>query len=528
MPLLATLLNFGLCAATAIMLVRVWYLWRPEHLHVRPPAKPHSAEAAAVFLFDSRELVDANAAARHLLWHKDKLDSPWDRLMWLLSRRFSDFRDPANGSLRSGRFSSNLAEDPSHLVVEAWDTMVRLTLYDFEASVPPVHPLALDAIEDEILVLRRITEEAPQLMWIEAANGEISWVNRAYLTLAGQMRSGSEDSAQNWPPVTLFPTLADHPSTPQVRRLSVHIPPEIEPRWFDISSHPHGTEILHFAVDAGAAVAAESQGRLFVQTLTKTFANLSTGIAVFDRRRELVMFNPALIDLTSLPPAFLSARPPIRAVLDQLRDLNMIPVPKDYASWRDQMVALEAAAESGSYRENWTLPGGQTYLVTGRPHPDGAVALMFEDISEDVSLKRRFRSRIETAQGVIDTIQDAIVVFSPTGRMVTRNASYLATWGGLADGMDDARVTDEVARWRSMSTYSTAWDRLVELVQGASPRAQFRAEIPMPGCPAIQVTATPLEGGMTMIRLCNPGAADKKEEADMAPDSQVNTKVRYA
>lgn len=528
MPLLATLLNLGLCAATAIMLVRVWYLWKPENLGGGPPAKPLSAEAAAVFLFDNRELVDANASARHLLWHKDKLDPPWDRLMWLLSRRFSDFRDPANGTLRSGRFSSGLAEDPSHLMVEVWDTMVRLTLHDLGSNVMPVHPLALDAIEDEIQILRRITEEAPQLMWIEAETGEISWVNRAYLALAGQVRSGAEDAAHNWPPVALFPALADHQSTPQVRRLSVYNPTEAEPKWFDISSLPHGTETLHFAVDAGATVAAESQGRLFVQTLTKTFANLSTGIAVFDRGRDLVMFNPALIDLTGLPPGFLSSRPPIRAVLDQLRDLNMIPVPKDYASWRDQMVALEAAAESGNYRENWTLPGGQTYLVTGRPHPDGAVALMFEDISEEVSLKRRFRSEIETAQGIIDTIQDAIVVFSPTGRMVTKNASYLATWGGLADGMNDARITDEVARWRGLSTPSPAWDMLVELVQGTSPRAQFRAKIPKPGCPPIQVTATPLEGGMTMIRLCNPVDADQEGEAHMAPDDQADTKVRYA
>ncbi|MDG1118752.1 MAG: PAS-domain containing protein [Flavimaricola sp.] len=528
MPLLATLLNLGLCAATAIMLVRVWYLWKPENLGGGLPAKPLSAEAAAVFLFDNRELVDANASARHLLWHKDKLDPPWDRLMWLLSRRFSDFRDPANGTLRSGRFSSSLAEGPSHLMVEVWDTMVRLTLHDLGSNVMPVHPLALDAIEDEIQILRRITEEAPQLMWIEAETGEISWVNRAYLALAGQVRSGAEDAAHNWPPVALFPALADHQSTPQVRRLSVYNPTEAEPKWFDVSSLPHGTETLHFAVDAGATVAAESHGRLFVQTLTKTFANLSTGIAVFDRGRDLVMFNPALIDLTGLPPGFLSSRPPIRAVLDQLRDLNMIPVPKDYASWRDQMVALEAAAESGNYRENWTLPGGQTYLVTGRPHPDGAVALMFEDISEEVSLKRRFRSEIETAQGIIDTIQDAIVVFSPTGRMVTKNASYLATWGGLADGMNDARITDEVARWRGLSTPSPAWDMLVELVQGTSPRAQFRAKIPKPGCPPIQVTATPLEGGMTMIRLCNPVDADQEGEAHMAPDDQADTKVRYA
>ena len=62
----------------------------------------------------------------------------------------------------------------------------------------------------------------------------------------------------------------------------------------------------------------------------------------------------------------------------------MMPEPKDYRSWRQQMSDLEAAAQNGTYEETWALPTGQTYRVTGRPHPDGAVALLFEDISAEV------------------------------------------------------------------------------------------------------------------------------------------------
>jgi len=49
--------------------------------------------------------------------------------------------------------------------------------------------------------------------------------------------------------------------------------------------------------------------RNFVQTLTKTFAQLSIGLAIFNRERQLVLFNPALIDLTALPADFLTGRP---------------------------------------------------------------------------------------------------------------------------------------------------------------------------------------------------------------------------
>jgi hypothetical protein len=42
---------------------------------------------------------------------------------------------------------------------------------------------------------------------------------------------------------------------------------------------------------------------------------------------------------------------------------------------------LEEEAASGLFEETWSLPGGQTYRVIGRPHPNGALAFMFEDIS---------------------------------------------------------------------------------------------------------------------------------------------------
>ena len=68
--------------------------------------------------------------------------------------------------------------------------------------------------------------------------------------------------------------------------------------------------------------------RDFVQTLTKTFAQLSVGLAIFDADRRPVLFNPALGDLSLLPADFLIARPTLFSFLDRLRDNRMIPEPK--------------------------------------------------------------------------------------------------------------------------------------------------------------------------------------------------------
>ena len=107
---------------------------------------------------------------------------------------------------------------------------------------------------------------------------------------------------------------------------------------------------------ADAAVRAERSLREFVQTLTKTFADLPIALAIFDRQRQLQLFNPALIDLTNLPTGFLTARPTLFDLLDKLRELRMVPEPKDFRSWRQQMSNLESAAATGHHVEEWSLP----------------------------------------------------------------------------------------------------------------------------------------------------------------------------
>ena len=150
------------------------------------------------------------------------------------------------------------------------------------------------------------------------------------------------------------------------------------------------------------------------------------------------MFNPALIDLTGLPTGFLTARPTLFDLLDQLRESRMVPEPKDFRSWRQHMNNLESAAATGHHVETWSLPGGQTYRVTGRPHPDGAVAFLFEDITSEISLTRKFRADLSLGENVIDGLDDGLAAFSSSGQILMTNQSYRQIWGGGATTLAEA------------------------------------------------------------------------------------------
>lgn len=467
-------------------------------------ARPRPNSAASdhtddpdLFLFENRILVDASPKARKLLRLSSKNQSEWDALVNMLAGKFADLDAVLQGELRSGLFYATTWEEGSFVELEQWDDMVRVSLHESGAARDAPHPLAIQAMEDELRTLRQISENAPQLMWKENNANAVTWANQAYLDLADK----AAPNGRAWPPRRLF--LA--PDTPGIAgtamRRSITVNQHDHPLWFDLVSLPQHSETIYFATTAGSAVAAEKQAKKFVQTLTKTFAQLSIGLAIFDKQRHLVMFNPALLDLTGLPVGFLSSRPLVRSVLDRLRDRNMLPEPTNYKSWREQVSALEMAAEAGTYCENWYLPGGQTYRVTGRPHPDGAIAFTFEDITAEISLTRHFRSKLETSQNVIEAMDEAIAVFSAAGTLQMNNAAYAAFWGQSADGLGEVTLYDEVAQWQDRTAPSPFWQELRSHSGTNRPRGSIQETLRMADGRPATCRFVPLAGGSVMVAL---------------------------
>ena len=265
-----------------------------------------------------------------------------------------------------------------------------------------------------------------------------------------------------------------------------------------------------------AAVRAERSLREFVQTLTKTFAHLSTGLAIFDRNRQLVLFNPALVDLTDLPAPFLSARPTMVSFFDQLRESRRMPEPKNYKNWRHEIAEVIAAATDGRYQETWSLENGQTYSIRGRPHPDGATAFLIEDITAEVTLTRNFRAELEQSQSLLDTLEDGFAVFSASGVLTFCNAAYRARWKQDPDkSFAEITVNDAIRVWQEMSAANPLWPDVVEFVMGRGDRAGWNMPIyPHQGAP-LSCEVSAIASGATLIRFRPiPVGADRSEPSN--------------
>lgn len=488
------------------------------HLYgsLRPVVVPRTSlfamqDAAPIFVFDGQTLLDASPAARRLIgqaigdgrtWQDGRA---WEGVMGFLAARFPDLAAQIDGLGSTGQITlTSTRNEVNPLVLHASRNggLLRLTLSDADSEAARGHdPLTDRTIAEELDRLRQLGALIPYPVWREDAGGRVTWANQSYLTGLCETR----DDGIGWPLPRLFPAMP-----PGDTRHRAQLEKGAVTQWFDISAHPDGSgETLFFATPADAAVSAEKALREFMQTLARTFAHLPIGLAVFDRQRQLAMFNPALADLTDLKADFLTMKPTLYALLDQMRERRTIPEPKDYRSWRKQMAEIEKAATAGQFQETWNLPGGRTYRVSGRPHPNGAMALIIEDITTEMSRARLFRANLEMAQSVLDTLADGIAVFSESGVLVMSNRAYADLWDhDPSDALGAGAIGSMSAHWQARSAPTETWSRIEGSVLGREAPGEWSADVRLTDGRIVSCHVRPLGAGATMVSFRLPEPAD--------------------
>lgn len=473
----------ALCATSAL----AWRRFEFRDDATRDTGAP--APAPVDFLFQNDEIRDVSDAGADLLEHVDYETSDWQRVRDLLAPRFRDV--PA--SLPRDLDVTLPALDPAdraraRIIARGGTTRVHISEAEpFSAADRHLRRLAEARLHQQ----EAAVAHAPFPVWATDAGHRLLWSNGAYCRIAG-------DGILS----TGLPLPRD--TTPVTARVQLERPGAEEGRrWLDVTVQRDGDVWLYYAADVSPVIRAEIAQRDFVQTLTKTFALLSSGLAIFDRDRKLSLFNPAVIDLTGLEPEFLSARPSLSAVFGALREKRVMPEPSSFQSWRHAMADLNARAAEGRFAETWTLPDGGTYRIAGRPYPNGAIAFVLEDISDEIGMSRRMREFMTRAQSALDTFDEAVAVFSPDGRLALDNAAHRTLWGYPA-AEEPPSVLEATRHWQSLTRPTPVWGEFRDFVSDFGSRAEWSAEVRMSDGRPLTCRFAPLGDGSTLAAFRPP------------------------
>lgn len=346
--------------------------------------------------------------------------------------------------------------------------------------------------------LRALISKGPIIAWHRNSSGRVHWSAGQIVTGAG---TATPEQVVNM--IAARTRLHQQPATPgEVEKARIEIVSGGDAATISV----HVVEIVRddgsrigFGTDASSATMAERRLARFVQTMTETFAHLTVGLAIFDRNQTLALFNPALVQMWNLEPSWLARRPSLHDILDELRALRRLPEHADFHAWRAKLLELFENPETADYEELWHLADGSDIRVLARPHPHGALAFTFDDVTEWMRLEQRYRHSIDLRRATLDGLTEGVVVFGADGLVQFSNATFDELWRmehGRADATMHARQL--IDHCEQIAQVPEVWEKLHGFITGEESRRSWSARIGTICGRVLNARFAPLPDGSTL------------------------------
>lgn len=295
-----------------------------------------------------------------------------------------------------------------------------------------------------------ILERAPMPVWRRGADLSLVWVNQAYVDAveASSAAAVLKDQIELDAAVRRIAEKAAAERRPAEGRAIVNV--HGERRVFRITetpAHSVGEAALGgFAIDATELDRTRNELRQHVEANRRTLDQIPTAVAMFGPTQNLAYYNRAFTKLWNLEEADLDGQPSHGEILDCLRQAGKLPEQPDYALWKSEQLALYqadlGASDDGRTAEApdeiWHLPDGRTLRVARARHPLGGVLVLFDDITERLSLEARYNTQINVQHATLNNLSEGVAVFGADGALRLYNIAFQKLW----------RLDDEVVSGR--------------------------------------------------------------------------------
>ncbi len=477
-----------------------------------------------------RALREAGARTRAAVGERDALISAGRESLIVWGR---DGQGPMTYGSAETMLDACLAGGEATELSQALDNLSErggafaLTAHDKEARAFTVRGRAVGGMaavwieEDRVVAkaegfdFRAVLDALPVPVWLRDRTLSLVWGNRTFLDATGAKDAESAAAAQ----VTLDRTERDLAATArnqgtayEARRFAVVAG---QRRALAFTEMPlDGAGVVGSAIDVTDVAAAEAKLQQHIDAHADTLDKLATAVAIFGRDQKLTFYNQAFVRLWDMPEKWLESHPSDGDVLDRLREARRLPEQRDYQAWKRERLALYENQRDYPTEEPWHLPGGKTLRVVAQPHPFGGLTYLYEDITEKLALESAFNTQIKVQSATLDTLQEAVAVFGPDGKLKLHNAAFLKIWDlSRKDVEGEPHIRNIAAACADKFGDEAVWERLIQSIVSGAPTRRDWGEIERNDRTILSLTLSALPDGATLVTFADVTDRSRIENA---------------
>lgn len=361
---------------------------------------------------------------------------------------------------------------------------------------------------------RSLLDALPMPVWFKTADGQISWVNAAYVRAVDA--SSVEEVKERQ--IELLETrqrknVQDALTSGDVYHNRLPLIVGGERKSHDVIVLPLDDAIAGAAIDVAALETAQGELERQIASYDRTLDRVATAVAIFNSEQQLSFFNEAYVKLWGLDPVWLKTRPPDAAILDRLREMGRLPEVVNYKEWRSRL--LSSYQTGVGYEDLWHLRDGRMLHVMSEQRPDGGVTYLYADETERFALESRFKTLISVQGETLNSLTEGVAVFATNGRLQLFNVSFCSIWKLSRRALEANPHIDEIIKdvdpqaadreiWAGLARMVTAFMSERETAEGQMTRNDGTV---------IDYAATPLPDGATLLTFADVTDARRAELA---------------
>ncbi|BCW91066.1 Sensor protein DivL [Alphaproteobacteria bacterium SO-S41] len=381
-------------------------------------------------------------------------------------------------------------------------------------------------VSTDDLRLRGLFDAIPLPLAARAKDGKLIYANPAYAEAAGAASPAAAIAAQ----AKLFsdePALAESAmsaGSPVTERRFAVIGGQR--RALEVTAAPAGDTVAIAVADESGAAEARDKLQRHIGAYEETLNRLKTAVAVFGADQKLSFYNKAYVDLWRLDPTWLAMRPSEGEILERLREARLVPEEKSFAAFKRARAELYASM-TAPQEEIWHLPDGTTLRIAGQPHPFGGLLYLYEDMTEQLSLERRYNDLFNVQRSTLDHLHEGVAFFGTDGRLKLWNVAFADLWGLEPHQLENEPHFEKVALLcAALGGDGADWDKVRGQVTGAAERTEISGDMERSDDVTLRYAAVPMPDGATLMSFVDMTDAVRAEQSLLEKNEALVTAAR--
>ncbi|HAJ46246.1 MAG TPA: tyrosine protein kinase [Alphaproteobacteria bacterium] len=363
--------------------------------------------------------------------------------------------------------------------------------------------------------LTDLADASDQPMWRRSRDGQLTWVNMAYVEAVGAATPDAVIADQ----IELDRGTRDMADRVALKgeglREKRYVVVAGQRRALDVSVMPVEDGYATFAVDVTEMDDLRRQLQQAAETNETTLNRLTTAVAIFGPEHRLVFANHAYAKLWGLDEGWLASGPSEGDVLERLRDMGRLPEQRDFSAWKRERLSLYTRLVDAQ-EELWHVDGGRTLRLTAAPHPQGGLIYIVADVTDQLTLERSYNQMTKMQSATIDALSDGVAVFGADGRLKLANQAFSQMWAlppRLMQGQP--RFAEVFSACRDLLPDGGHWAWLTNLIASGNTEDRRGMHGPFERLDGMHVSfaTQPLPDGSLMITVRNVTDTVAKESA---------------